>query len=118
MRFALIVVLGTATASLGVLLAHGAGLTPLEGYLATSPGGVNDDVLVAAVEIGFDVTCIVAAQVLRIMLICSPRRCWRAACCGSASDSVVGRSSRPARHSSASGTDGLPAQRVGLESRR
>lgn len=66
----------------------------VEGYLATSPGGVND-VLVAAVEIGSTATC-----------------------CGSESDSAVGRSSRPARHSSASGTDGPPAQRVGLESRR
>ena len=37
---ALIVVLGVVTALLGVALAHVAGLTPLEGYLATSPGGV------------------------------------------------------------------------------
>ncbi|SCX13554.1 AbrB family transcriptional regulator [Mycolicibacterium fluoranthenivorans] len=65
---ALIVALGVATAGLGVALAHFAGLTPLEGYLATSPGGVYA-VLATAVETGSNVTFIVAAQVVRILLM-------------------------------------------------
>jgi uncharacterized protein len=64
----LIVVLGVATAGLGVLLAHFTGLTPLEGYLATSPGGVYA-VLATAVETGSNVTFIIAAQVVRILLM-------------------------------------------------
>jgi membrane AbrB-like protein len=64
----LIVVLNVATAGLGVLLARVAGLTPLEGYLATSPGGVYA-VLATAVETGSNVTFIIAAQVLRVLLM-------------------------------------------------
>ncbi len=64
----LIVVLGIATVGLGVVLAHIAGLTPLEGYLATSPGGVYA-VLATAVETGSNVTFIIAAQVVRILLM-------------------------------------------------
>jgi membrane AbrB-like protein len=65
---ALIVVLSVVTAGLGVVLAHFAGLTPLEGYLATSPGGVYA-VLATAVETGSNVTFIIAAQVVRILLM-------------------------------------------------
>ncbi|MBI3224739.1 MAG: AbrB family transcriptional regulator [Mycolicibacterium cosmeticum] len=65
---ALIVALGVATAGLGVVLANFAGLTPLEGYLATSPGGVYA-VLATAVETGSNVTFIIAAQVVRILLM-------------------------------------------------
>jgi membrane AbrB-like protein len=65
---ALIVVLGVATAGLGVLLADIAGKTPLEGYLATSPGGVYA-VLAIAVETGSGVTFIIAAQVFRVLLM-------------------------------------------------
>lgn len=65
---ALIVVLTVATAGLGALLAHVAGLTPLEGYLATSPGGVYA-VLATAVETGSNVTFIIAAQVVRILMM-------------------------------------------------
>jgi membrane AbrB-like protein len=65
---ALIVVLGVATAGFGVLLADIAGKTPLEGYLATSPGGVYA-VLAIAVETGSGVTFIIAAQVLRVLLM-------------------------------------------------
>jgi membrane AbrB-like protein len=65
---ALIVVLTVATAGLGALLARFAGLTPLEGYLATSPGGVYA-VLATAVETGSNVTFIIAAQVVRILLM-------------------------------------------------
>jgi membrane AbrB-like protein len=64
----LILLLGVSTAGLGVLLAHVAGLTPLEGYLATSPGGVYA-VLATAVETGSNVTFIIAAQVVRVLLM-------------------------------------------------
>ncbi|KUI30189.1 hypothetical protein AU196_05710 [Mycobacterium sp. IS-1742] len=64
----LIAVLGVATAGLGVALAHYTALTPLEGYLATSPGGVYA-VLATAVETGSNVTFIIAAQVLRVLLM-------------------------------------------------
>jgi membrane AbrB-like protein len=64
----LIVILGISTAGLGVVLASVAGLTPLEGYLATSPGGVYA-VLATAVETGSNVTFIIAAQVVRILLM-------------------------------------------------
>ncbi|WP_231988778.1 AbrB family transcriptional regulator [Mycobacterium sp. 1274761.0] len=65
---ALILVLGVATACFGVLLAGITGKTPLEGYLATSPGGVYA-VLAIAVETGSGVTFIIAAQVLRVLLM-------------------------------------------------
>jgi uncharacterized protein len=64
----LIVALAVATAGLGALLARFTGLTPLEGYLATSPGGVYA-VLATAVETGSNVTFIIAAQVVRILLM-------------------------------------------------
>ena len=64
----LIVALGVATAGLGVLLARVTGITPLEGYLATSPGGVYA-VLATAVETGSNVTFIIAAQVVRVLLM-------------------------------------------------
>ena len=49
-------------------MAHVAGKTPLEGYLATSPGGIYA-VLAIAVETGSNVTFIIAAQVLRVLLM-------------------------------------------------
>ncbi|GAB3240939.1 AbrB family transcriptional regulator [Mycolicibacterium hippocampi] len=64
----LIVVLTVATAGLGVLLSRVTGLSLLEGYLATSPGGVYA-VLATAVETGANVTFIIAAQVVRILLM-------------------------------------------------
>lgn len=64
----LIAALTVATAGLGVLLSHVTGMTPLEGYLATSPGGIYA-VLATAVETGSDVTFIVAAQVLRVLVM-------------------------------------------------
>jgi len=64
----LITVLSLATAGLGIVLSHVAGVTPLEGYLATSPGGVYA-VLATAVETGSNVTFIIAAQVLRILVM-------------------------------------------------
>lgn len=65
---ALIVILTVACAGLGVVLARVAGLTPLEGYLATSPGGIYA-VLATAAETGSNVTFIVAAQVLRVLVM-------------------------------------------------
>lgn len=64
----LIVLLGAATALLGVVLADVTGMTQLEGYLATSPGGVYA-VLATAVETGSNVTFVIAAQVLRVLLM-------------------------------------------------
>ncbi|MGV0852691.1 AbrB family transcriptional regulator [Mycolicibacterium phlei] len=64
----LIVVLSVVTAGLGVLLSHLTGLSLLEGYLATSPGGVYA-VLATAVETGSNVTFIIAAQVVRILMM-------------------------------------------------
>jgi uncharacterized protein len=65
---ALIVFLNGATAGLGVLLAHVTGISPLEGYLSTSPGGIYA-VLATAVETGSNVTFIIAAQVVRVLLM-------------------------------------------------
>lgn len=99
---ALIVVLGVATAALGVLLAHVAGLTPLEGYLATSPGGVYA-VLATAVETGSNVTFIIAAQVVRIlmMLFAAPVLAravvWATNRLGRQSRSITDDSSEPIR---------------------
>jgi uncharacterized protein len=64
----LIVLLAVATAGLGVVLAHYTRLTPLEGYPATSPGGIYA-VLATAVETDSNVTFIIAAQVLRVLLM-------------------------------------------------
>ena len=44
------------------------GVSPLEGYLATSPGGIYA-VLATAVETGSNVTFIIAAQVVRVLLM-------------------------------------------------
>ena len=64
----LIVALNVATAGLGVLLAHVTGISALEGYLATSPGGIYA-VLATAVETGSNVTFVIAAQVVRVLLM-------------------------------------------------
>ena len=65
---ALIMVLNVAAAGLGVVLAHVAGLSMLDGYLATSPGGVYA-VLGTAVGSGSNVTFVMASQVIRIVLM-------------------------------------------------
>lgn len=64
----LIILLNVATAGLGVALAKLTGVSMLDGYLATSPGGIYA-VLATAVETGSNVTFIVAAQVLRVLLM-------------------------------------------------
>jgi uncharacterized protein len=66
--FALIMVLNVAAAGLGVLLADTAGLSMLDGYLATSPGGVYA-VLGTAAASGSNVTFVMAAQVIRILMM-------------------------------------------------
>jgi membrane AbrB-like protein len=65
---ALIMVLNVAAAGFGVVLTHVAGLSMLDGYLATSPGGVYA-VLGTAVESGSNVAFVMASQVIRIVLM-------------------------------------------------
>lgn len=55
-------------AGLGLMLSTLTGVTPLEGYLATTPGGVFA-VLATAISSGADVTFVVAVQVLRILMM-------------------------------------------------
>ncbi len=66
--FALIMVLNVAVAGLGVVLSKVAGLSMLDGYLATSPGGVYA-VLGTAVGSDSDVAFVMATQVVRIVLM-------------------------------------------------
>jgi uncharacterized protein len=65
---ALIIVLSVGAAGFGVVLAKVAGLSQLDGYLATSPGGVYA-VLATAGGMGSNLTFVVAAQVIRIVLM-------------------------------------------------
>jgi membrane AbrB-like protein len=60
-------------AGLGLLLSRTAGVTPLEGYLATTPGGIYA-VLATATGAGADATFVLAVQVLRlfVMLFSAP----------------------------------------------
>jgi membrane AbrB-like protein len=62
-----------ACAGLGLLLSSLTGATALDGYLATTPGGVYA-VLATAISSGGDVTFVVAVQVLRliVMLLIAP----------------------------------------------
>ena len=68
-----LVLLGLACAGLGVALAAATGVSPLDGYLATTPGGMNA-VLVTATGTGADTTFVLAVQVLRlfVMLLSAP----------------------------------------------
>ncbi len=70
---ALIAAVIAASAGLGLLLSAMTGATALEGYLATTPGGVYA-VLATAISAGTDVTFVVAVQVLRVivMLLVAP----------------------------------------------
>jgi hypothetical protein len=69
----LIVAAVAACAGLGVVLAHAAGVTALDGYLATTPGGLYA-VLATATDSGADATFVLAVQVLRlfVMLFSAP----------------------------------------------
>ena len=64
----LIVAVIAACTGLGLALSAVTGATPLEGYLATTPGGVYA-VLATAISSGVDVTFVVAVQVLRVILM-------------------------------------------------
>jgi membrane AbrB-like protein len=70
---ALIAAVVALCAALGALLARLTGATPLEGYLATTPGGIYA-VLATAISSGVDVAFVVAVQVLRVivMLLVAP----------------------------------------------
>jgi uncharacterized membrane protein AbrB (regulator of aidB expression) len=65
---ALIMVLNLAVALLGVALAHVTGLSQLDGYLATSPGGIY---AVLGTTLGSDsnVAFVMASQVIRVVLM-------------------------------------------------
>ena len=65
---ALIMVLNVAAAGFGVVLANVAGLSQLDGYLATSPGGIYA-VLGTAIGSDSNVAFIMAAQVIRVVLM-------------------------------------------------
>jgi membrane AbrB-like protein len=69
----LIVAVIAACAGLGLLLSVVTGASFLDGYLATTPGGVYA-VLATAISAGSDVTFVVAVQVLRVvvMLLVAP----------------------------------------------
>jgi membrane AbrB-like protein len=72
---ALAVILGliVASAGLGAVLSAATGVSALDGYLATTPGGLYA-VLATAGDIGADVTFVLAVQVLRlfVMLLSAP----------------------------------------------
>ncbi|MCE0768444.1 AbrB family transcriptional regulator [Pseudonocardia kujensis] len=65
---ALILVIVAACAGLGLVLSATTGATLLDGYLATTPGGIYA-VLATAISSGGDVTFVVAVQVLRVILM-------------------------------------------------
>ncbi|WP_222262400.1 AbrB family transcriptional regulator [Modestobacter marinus] len=72
---ALLLIVGAvaACAGLGVLLSRAAGVSLLDGYLATTPGGLYA-VLATATDSGADATFVLAVQVLRlfVMLLSAP----------------------------------------------
>lgn len=70
---ALILAIVAACAGLGLVLSAATGATLLDGYLATTPGGIYA-VLATAISSGGDVTFVVAVQVLRVifMLLVAP----------------------------------------------
>ena len=72
---ALVLIVGAvvACAGLGVVLSRAAGVTLLDGYLATTPGGLYA-VLATATSSGADATFVLAVQVLRlfVMLFSAP----------------------------------------------
>ncbi|WP_445169118.1 AbrB family transcriptional regulator [Mycolicibacterium sp. Dal123E01] len=104
----LIVLLNVATAGLGVALSKIAGVSMLDGYLATSPGGIYA-VLATAVETGSNVTFIIATQVLRVllMLFAAPllargfvRLAYRRASTDASSEPIAVAEARPAARTS------------------
>jgi membrane AbrB-like protein len=73
LALAIIVGLIAACAGLGAVLAHATGVSALDGYLATTPGGLYA-VLATAADSGADTTFVLAVQVLRlfVMLLSAP----------------------------------------------
>jgi membrane AbrB-like protein len=73
LALAVIVVLIVASAGLGAVLAAVTGASALDGYLATTPGGLYA-VLATATDSGADTTFVLAVQVLRlfVMLLSAP----------------------------------------------
>jgi membrane AbrB-like protein len=73
LALALIVGLILGCAGLGALLARAAGVSALDGYLATTPGGLYA-VLATATDSGADATFVLAVQVIRlfVMLLTAP----------------------------------------------
>lgn len=69
----LILLVGIVCALLGLLLSHLTGISVLEGYLATTPGGLSAVLAVSAAS-GANVTFVAAVQVVRlvIMLFAAP----------------------------------------------
>ena len=65
---ALIAAVVVGCAALGAMLARLTGVTPLEAYLATTPGGIYA-VVATAVSSGVDVAFVVAVQVLRVVMM-------------------------------------------------
>jgi uncharacterized protein len=65
---ALIMVLNLVVAAFGVVLANVAGLSQLDGYLATSPGGIYA-VLGTTIGSDSDVAFVMASQVIRVVLM-------------------------------------------------
>jgi uncharacterized protein len=65
---ALIVVLNLVVAACGVMLANATGLSQLDGYLATSPGGIYA-VLGTTIGSDSDVAFVMASQVIRVVLM-------------------------------------------------
>jgi uncharacterized protein len=70
---AVIVGLIVASAGLGAVLSAATGVSALDGYLATTPGGLYA-VLATASDLGADVTFVLSVQVLRlfVMLLSAP----------------------------------------------
>jgi membrane AbrB-like protein len=73
LALAVILVLVLASAGLGAVLSAATGVSALDGYLATTPGGLYA-VLATASDIGADVTFVLSVQVLRlfVMLLSAP----------------------------------------------
>ena len=73
LALAVIVGLIVACTGLGAVLAATTGVSPLDGYLATTPGGITA-VLATATGSGADATFVLAVQVLRlfVMLLTAP----------------------------------------------
>ena len=73
LALAVIVGLIVACAGLGAVLSAATGVSALDGYLATTPGGLYA-VLATATDIGADATFVLAVQVLRlfVMLLSAP----------------------------------------------